>query len=66
MVTPNNPPPKPKGQGGKAPAFVQPVNPWESAVPNTANSDKGNDSNVANSWQDHAGRSNPGGVGGSK
>lgn len=64
MTTPQHPPKKPAGQGGKAPANVQPVNAWEKPASNTSGIPSV--SNTANNWQDHARRSNPGGVGGSR
>lgn len=63
MTTPNCPPPKPKGQGGKAPADVQPVNAWEKNASNTGGFDAVGPGGGA---QDHAGRKNPGGFGGSR
>lgn len=58
--------PKPAGQGSVAPADVQQVNAFNSGSgpSNTANADKDVVANTANNWQDHAGKSNPGGYGG--
>lgn len=64
MTTPQHPPKKPAGQGGKAPADTQPVNAWEKNASNTGGFDAV--ANTANNWQDHGERSNPGGFGGSR
>lgn len=60
----NPKPPKPAGQGGVAPAWVQPVNPWESAVMNTDGLEGPH--SPAGGWEDHDARQNPGGFGGSR
>lgn len=57
-------PPKPAGQGDKAPANVQQVNEFNKPGPsNTANAGVPV-TGPAGGWQEHANRSNPGGYGG--
>lgn len=61
--TPAHPPKKPAGQGGKAPANVQPVNAWQKSASNTGGID--GPTSPGGGWTQHENTRQPGGTRGS-